>query len=60
MPDPVTLGVAILAAFFGYLAGAMQGIGALERQWKAGYLAGARATRWAITRAQFPDGGDHG
>ncbi|MFG1376112.1 hypothetical protein [Xanthobacter autotrophicus] len=57
--DPITLGIAALGFLFGYAAGRIERIGDLERQWRAGYIAGERATLHA-TRAARPEGGDHG
>lgn len=58
--DPVTIGLMALSFLAGYAVGRIEAIGDLERQWKAGYLAGERATRWATTRAARPAGGENG
>ncbi|MFG1370740.1 hypothetical protein V5F32_01025 [Xanthobacter oligotrophicus] len=59
MFDSITIGIAALAFLVGYATARMDDVGALERQWKAGYIAGERATLHA-TRAVRPEGGDHG
>lgn len=58
MDDSVTIGLMVLAFLAGYAIARIDVGGDLERQWKAGYLAGARATRAAI-QADWP-GGAHG
>ncbi|MFG1332066.1 hypothetical protein V5F41_12540 [Xanthobacter autotrophicus] len=60
MLDATSIGIAALGFLFGYMAGAIQGIGAMERQWRAGYRACEQTQAWAVTPAARPEGGDHG
>ena len=59
MVDSSLIGLMALAFLFGYAAGRIEAGGDLERQWKAGYLAGARAT-WAAIREDRKSGGHSG
>ncbi len=58
--DSTTIGLMALAALVGYAVGRIEAVGDLEKQWKAGYLAGQRAARAEIARASWPAGGAHG
>lgn len=58
MDDSVTIGLMVLAFLAGYAIARIDVGGDLEQQWKAGYLAGARAT-WTAIQADWP-GGAHG
>ncbi|WP_029554812.1 hypothetical protein [Xanthobacter sp. 91] len=60
MADPVTIGLMALAFLVGYAIGRIEAVGDMEKQFKAGYLAGERATRAEIIRAARPEGGAHG
>lgn len=56
MDESVIIGLMVLAFLAGYTIARIDVGGDLEWQWKAGYLAGARATRAAI-QADWPAGG---